>query len=97
MSDQIRLHEESWRNTIKALDDLLEKVAQDIAKREELPIEEARKIAIRCLAVALERRKMERPIQGNWCECGESREIKRITNGTNHDYICDICKRHVLR
>lgn len=62
MANQIKIHEDYWQNTMKAMDELLEKVAQDIVQRENLPIEEARTIAVRCLAVAIERKKMERPI-----------------------------------
>ena len=62
MANQIRIYEECWQHTMKAIDELLEKVAQDIVKRENLPIKEARAIAVRCLAVAIERKKMENPI-----------------------------------
>ena len=62
MANQIRIHEEGWQRTKKAVDELLEKVAQDLAQRENLPIEEARAIAVRCLAVAIARKKMENPI-----------------------------------
>ena len=62
MASQIEIREKYWQGAMEALEVLLEKVAQDIAKREELPIEDARKIAVRSLAVAIERKKMRNPI-----------------------------------